>query len=402
MRVSRVLAILVAVACMPLLSRAAEMKFTSSTQYLFYQDFLLDDPDQQDVAEYLRLNVTKLDSAGKASVYGYGRVSKQVSSDEDIQGRLYYLYLDYRDAIKDHLDVRAGRTYVNAAAVSGTIDGAYVDVKKLGPVGITAFGGRNVIFQDKQEVGTSGDTLWGTSLYFDTVKFTHVELSYGRKYTDSDLARENVGLDFTTTPHEKVNLYGRLQYDTVSDQFGELLIGAKVAPVKGLIVRPEYYQIRPTFDKDSFYSFFNVNDYKEASIAADYFFTRRYQLAARYAYEDFGDDGTADLFDVGFIARPIDDLWLKVSYEGRTGFAGWLSGFRFHGTYRIRKALLSAGIDYDDYRREESRDGTAKKYWAGVNYDITKMFAAAARIEKNVNYNFSHAYQGFASININY
>jgi hypothetical protein len=402
MRIARIMAVLIAVACTPLLSRAAEMKFTSSTQYLFYQDFLVDDHDQQDVAQYLRLNVSKLDKAGKASLYTYGRVSKQVSSDEDVKGRLYYAFLDYRDVIQDRLDVRAGRTYVNSAAISGTIDGAYVDVKKLGPVGITAFGGRHVIFDDKQETGTHGDALVGASVYLDTVKYTHVEVSYGRKYTDSDLAREHVGLDFTTTPHETVNVYGRVQYDTSADRISEFLLGAKLAPLKQLIVRPEYYQSRPTFDKDSFYSYFNVNNFKEASLAADYLFTKNYQLNARYAYEDFGSDATADVYEIGFSARPIKDLSVSVSYEKRTGYAGELSGIRLYGGYRISKALVSAGIDYDDFRREQSRDGNAKKYWAGVNYEITKMFAAAVKLENNVNYNFSHAYQGFASINVSY
>ena len=69
--------------------------------------------------------------------------------------------MDYRDVVKDHLDLRAGRTYVNAAAISGTVDGLHPDLKNLGPVGVTLFGGRNVIFDDKREIGTAGTALWG-------------------------------------------------------------------------------------------------------------------------------------------------------------------------------------------------------------------------------------------------
>ena len=100
--------------------------------------------------QYLRMNVTKIDKEGKLNFYGYGRATKVISTPtEDTEGRLYYFYVDYRDALKEHLDLRAGRTYVNAAAISGTVDGLYADVKNLGPVGITLFGGRNVIFDDK-------------------------------------------------------------------------------------------------------------------------------------------------------------------------------------------------------------------------------------------------------------
>ena len=409
MRIIRIVAILIAVACFPLISHAAEGQVTSSTQYLWYQDFLSDDIHQSDVAEYLRLNVTKLDKEGKVSLYGYGRVIRQISTSiedrpelaNDTFGRLYYFYLDYRDAVKDHLDLKAGRTYVNAAAVSGTIDGVYLDFKNLGPVGVTLFGGRNVIFDNKSEIGTGGDVLTGMSVYFDTVKYTHVEVSYGRKYTDSDLARENVGLDFSTTPNEMVNIYSRFQYDTIADKVGEFLLGAKVVPLKNLILRGEYFQSRPTFDKFSFYTFFNVNNYKEVSIAAEYQLTSNYQVNGRYAREDFGGDSNANVYDVGFFARPIKDLALNVFYEKRNGFTGQLSGIRFNGVYKINNAAISAGIDYDDFRREASRDGNAKKYWAGVNYEINKMFSAALRVEDNNNFNFDHSYQGFASVNVN-
>jgi len=406
----RIVAILVAVAFVPLLSHATEVKAISSTQYLWYPDFQSADTDQNDLAEYLRLDITKLDKEGKISLHGYGRVLYQFSTSveyrpelaNDTYGRMYYFYLDYRDAVKDHLDIRAGRTYVYSAAISGTIDGAYLNIKNLGPVGATLFGGRNVIFDNKSEVGTGGDTLFGMSIYLDTIKNTHVEMSYGRKNVDSDLARENVGLDFSTTPHEKVNIYGRAQYDTVSDNFAELLFGVKLVPLKDLILRGEYYQNHPTFDAFSFYRYFNVDDYKEMSIAAEYQVTSEYRVVGKYAREDFGDDASANLYDIGLFARPIKDLVLNVSYEYRDGFAGQLNGFRINGVYKISKTAISAGIDYDDFRRESSRDGTAKKYWAGILYEHSKMFSASARFEENINYNYDPGYQGFAAINVNF
>jgi len=410
MRIIRIVVILIAVACVPILSHAAEGMVTSSTQALWYNDFQSQDTDQNDIAQYLKLDVKKLDKEGKINLHGYGRVIKQTSTSvesrpeiaEDTYGRMYYFYLDYRDAIKDHLNFRAGRTYVNAAAVSGTIDGLYLNCRNLGPVGVTLFGGRNVLFDNKTEVGTGGDAIIGMSVYLDTVKNTHIEASYGRKYSDSDLARENVGLDFSSTPLEKVHLYGRMQYDTIGDTIEELLFGAKVAPVEKLILRGEYFQSHPTFDKYSFYSYFDVNDYDEVSITAEYQLTSKYRVSGKYAREDFGDDATANLYGIGFLARPIKDLTLNASYENRNGYTGKLNGFRVNGVYTISKAAISAGVDYDDFHRESSRDGTAKKYWAGVNYALNDTFSAVARVEEDINYNFDHAYQGFAALNITY
>ena len=75
-----------------------------------------------------------------------------------------------------------------------------------------------MIFDDKRDTGTRGHVPTGMSVYFDTIKNTHVEVSYGRKYAElPDVARENLGLDFSTTPHGMVNFYGRLKYDTTAD-----------------------------------------------------------------------------------------------------------------------------------------------------------------------------------------
>lgn len=404
MRVMKFWTILMALACVPLLSHAAEVKLTSSTQYLWYQDLLAVDKEKslQDVAEYLRVNVTKLDKEGKINIYAYGRATKQVSTSEDLQGRLYYFYVDYRDVFKEHLDLRAGRTYVSAAAISGTIDGLYLDIKNLGPVGVTLFGGRHVIFDDKRDTGTRGDALTGMSLYLDTIKNTRIEVSYGRKYVDTDIARENLGLDFSTTPIAQANFYGRVKYDTVAESYNEMLLGAKIAPLKDLILRGEYYQSYPTFDIASIYSIFAVSQYKEKSLSAEYQINGNYRVSVKYAKENFGDNADADSYSVGVRARPIKDLAVNASYEKRNGYAGQLSGIRLSGEYRISKASIMAGIDYDDFRRELSREGSAKKYWAGVNYEVNKIFSALIRVENNVNFNYDRSYQGYAAIQINY
>jgi hypothetical protein len=409
MRVMKYLVMLMALACMPLLSHAAgdskylgpEVKITSSTQYMWYQD-ILTDQSEKDIAEYLRLSVIKLDEEGKINIHGYGRFTKQVTTSQELQGRLYYFYVDYRDALKEHLDLRAGRTYVNAAAVSGTIDGLHADIKNLGPMGVTLFGGRNVIFDDKRDTGERGDALTGMSVYLDTIKNTHVEVSYGKKYTESDLARENVGLDFSTTPIGMLNFYGRLQYDTISKTSTEMLVGAKIAPLKDLILRGEYYQNYPVFDIASIYSIFSVDQYQEKSISAEYQLTNNYRMSLKYARENFGGNANADAYEVGFLAKPIKDLTLNAIYEKRNGYAGELSGLRLYGEYKIFKAAVMAGIDYDDFRREVSREGNAKKYWAGVNYEFNKVISAVLKVEDNVNFNYDNSYQGYAAVQINY
>lgn len=382
-------------------TQAAEVTLKSSTQYLWYEDILTQDTEK-DIAEYLKLNVTKIDKDGKMNIYGYGRVSKQLSSSEDVQGKLYYLYLDYKGLLNDWVDLKLGRQFVYISAASGIIDGANVEVKKLGPAGITVFGGRNVQFDSRKEATGKNDYLWGSAIYLNLPKNSRVELSYAVKYDNSDIARETLAFDFSTTPLRGINIYGNTKYDVISEATSELLFGIKIMPFDKLTLKGEYYESYPTFDTTSIYSVFAVDKYKEKLIKAEYRISDNYIINAGYAREDFDEGENANLYEAGLFAKPIKNLTLNISYEKRNGYAGEISGIRLNGEYKIAKAAISAGIDYDDFRRQDSRESSAKKYWAGVKYDVNKNINAVARIENNENYNYNHSYQGLVALNVNF
>jgi hypothetical protein len=173
-----------------------------------------------------------------------------------------------------------------------------------------------------------------------------------------------------------------------------------VAPVERLVLRAEYFDSVPTFDGYSFYRYFGVEHYRQASVGAEYRVGAMARLSASYAYEKFDADEKANLFEVGCALRPLAGLFLDVSYQHRDGFAGKLGGLRASAGYTYSMATLLAGIDYDDFRRQDSRDGTAKKYWAGLNVDVNKKIAVGLRTERNENFLFDKAYQGFVTVDV--
>lgn len=415
MKILRNVVIPIWIACLPLMSRAADVQVTTSTQNPWYRDYL-SDPDKAygNLAQYFRLSASRLDDEGKLNVYGYGRFIGQLTQgfesrpgpSNDVVGRLYYFYLDGRDVIRDHLDVQAGRTYVPAAALAGTVDGGRLNLKNLvsgdaGGVGVTAFGGRRVTFYNLSETGGGDDALWGGSVYFDTIKYTHFELSYAQKYGGGDLAQENFAAEISTTPFEAVNVVARGKFDAVSSRASELLFGVNLSPFSDLTLRGEFYSSYPTFDKFSFYRFFGVNQYRQLSVGAEYLLLGAYRLSARYANENFNANATADLFEAGLTVRAIRNLTVSALYEARSGYAGRLGGLRLNGAYRLYKATLLAGVDYDDFRRDASRDGSAKKYWAGLGYDFTPKLSASVRVEDNINFYQDNLFQGFLAFNFN-
>lgn len=385
---------------MPLPSGAVDLKLTTSTQYLWYNDIITND-DENDIAQYLRLSITDLDTAKKISVFGNARVSKRLSSDEDLSGRLYYLYIDYRDLVKDMLDIRLGRHFIYLSAGSGIIDGATLDFKKIGPLGVTLTGGRDVKFGEDSEVTGSGDYLVGISLYATVLKNTNLELSYMRRHDENDVSREIVGLNFSSYLLKPVSIYGETKFDVITEAINELLLGIKLLPLDRLIVKGEYYQSYPTFDATSIYSVFAVDKYKEAMIKAEYILSDRYRFSLGYAKEEFNDGEDADLYEAGIMASPLKNLILNATYDIRRGYGGELDGLRFNSEYTYGRTTLSAGIDYDDYRRDSISSETAKKYWIGAKHKLTKDISFSMRVEDNINVNYEHNYQGFIALNAN-
>jgi uncharacterized protein (TIGR02996 family) len=409
MRTHRFGFLLILAALVPWFARAVEVQATSSTQYLRYADFLSDEKDQQDVAEYLRVSA-RFDDKGNVTVEGYGRILGQLTTSveprngfsDDVIGRLYYLYLDYRDLLPNHLDLRLGRTFVGSPANPGIVDGGQVVGKNLlvSGLGATAFGGRRVYLDNKSELPYDDDYLFGGSVFFDATMLTRAEVSYARELIGTELAREAVAVDLTTTPSGSVNAFGRYKYDMAASRTGEVLLGVKLAPVEKLAVRIELYQSTPSFDSYSFYRYFNVEQYRQATLAAEYRFGSVLRLAASYAYEKYDADEHANVIGAGLWARPLPALSLDVFYENRSGYAGKLGGLRAKAAYAFTRATILAGADYDDFRRQDSRDGTSKKYWAGADVKLTKMFGIALRAERDENFYFDPSYQGWLALDV--
>jgi len=138
---------------------ADPLKFSSSTQFLWGDDLLGD--RSAVIAQYLRFTFAP---EGKPySVTGYGRFWKDLGSpavrSSDFETRVYYLYLDY--ALAPNISTRIGRQFTNFTAGTSVMDGVRLDVSKIGPVGVTLAGGRDVAFSLDGEYTRDGNNFFG-------------------------------------------------------------------------------------------------------------------------------------------------------------------------------------------------------------------------------------------------
>jgi len=383
---------------------AAEIHGRSSTQFNWYENELQDNKTSLELAEYLRVGITKIDKAGKFNIYGYGRMTQDFTSGQGLNSRLYYLYGDLHDLFDKRLDLRIGRQFVNLAAGSAIVDGFYADAHNLGPVplGFTLMGGHNVRFSLDGEFGNISDTVMGAGTYLDLKnppKFfrnTQAEFSWFRRMHQDEIVRDVLGGTLTQYLLNNLKLYGNARYDLATESFNEVQGGIKYYPLSNLVLTGEYYESYPTFDTTSIYSVFAVDQYKEAVFRVDYTLNDIFMLHAGYTREWFGEGGIANVYLAGAGIRPIAPLQINVEYDGRTGYYGSTKGGLIDVLFDVNKQIqLAAGFDYDVYQRDMSTgEEIARKYWLGGKVRLAKNLAISGRVQDDVNITFEHNWQG--------
>jgi len=374
---------------------AAEIHGRSSTSFQWFNNEFKDNKTQAELGEYLRLSVTGIDPAGKFSLQGYGRGSQDLTTGEGLNGRLYYLYGEYRDLF-DKVDIKAGRQFVNQAAGTAIIDGAQVDLKNIGPVALSVMGGHEVLFGLNGEAGGNGRAAMGVSAHLEGFKQTDLELAWFRKTDFSDVTRDVLGANFKQYLLGNLKVYGNAKFDLVSESFSEVLGGVKYYPLASLIFTGEYYQSYATFDANSIYAVFAVNRYQEGVFRADYSINDKVSVNAGYTREAFGDDGSANVYRAGVGVRPVEPLLVNLEWDKRQGYYGDVDGFIVDAAYDLNKTVqLAGGINFDAYQRDAlTGEEIARRYWLGGKYRLAKDMALSGRVQDDVNVRFSKNLSG--------
>ncbi len=387
-------------------AHAAEpFKFSSSTQYLWGDDVLGE--HQYILGQYLRFNYAP--EGQNLSITGYGRVWKDFAGDSirdnDINGRLYYLFMEF-SPLKD-VAVRLGRQFVAFTAEKAIMDGARIDVHNLGPIGITAAVGRDVLFTLDGEHSRFGNYFYGFDVHLERVKSLQLGVSYAAKYDTSDLARQELGANFRYT-YKYVSPFADVRYDLLTRSVNEANVGVDIFPMTNLLVKAEYYYALPTFNATDIFSVFAVDKYQEYTVRAEYSLDALPLIPyIEYAKQTYQDNDHADRYALGVKVIPIKNLLINAAVDYRHGFGGNLWGFEFNVDYKIKnKIIVSAGLQYDTYRRPDQidlglGDNIARRYWVGADWLIDKRLSLLARIEDNVNESFKHRPLGRVALNWN-
>ena len=236
------------------------------------------------------------------------------------------------------------------------------------------------------------------------MKDTDAELSYFMKLDDAGVARDSIGGTFKQYLFNSLKVYGNARYDLTSESFSEVLAGVKYYPVSNLVFTGEWYQSYPIFDNSSIYSVFAVDRYQEGLFRADYSLNDRFSVNAGYSRQIYGEGPDVNVYEIGTRFRPIEPVQVSLNYDFQNGDGNLLNGGGAEVTYTPIKPLdLSGGIQYDVYQRDQAtgRD-TARKYWAGAKYKLSKSMTASVRAEDNVNLQFTNDWAGRVVFNYDF
>lgn len=331
--------------------------------------------------QYLQLNMGDMGGSGW-DFRGYGRLSDDLSDEVDADSRLYYAYIQKRNAL-ENLDVRLGRQFVVTTAGASIMDGVNFDVRNLGPVDVRFFGGGDAKFNEyySSDLMIAGGEISSDRLFENFL----ARFSYVQKWDDGDPTHKLLGLDLDYTFPKLMLFYSETQYSWLTEEVTYFLLGAKYHQNPKWSLRGEYLYSLPVFSSTSIYSVFAVDDYEEVMI--EYIYRLGFGLNAfgRYTHEFYESLEDANVYEIGIEKIRTEKISGYLAGIYRLDDDGQdLKGVEAHVGYLFTDFLeIGVGANVDVLERQigflgeiydDSEETTSRRYWVDfTNYFNDKM-----------------------------
>jgi hypothetical protein len=225
------------------------------------------------------------------------------------QFQLLYLYVDWRNVIKDRLDLRMGRQLIVDDLMWYPLDGVKATVHLTKWASVDVYGGRpiplGVIFSSEtfilDGIDTVDDSALGGFTFGGTAWVRYDDFSFSAAYRQELRFRNSNILPFTGfTPNSAVSMaqqtaenstiglqeqlvgasagytlrklnldfYGHLTYNLLFADIEQARVGASYNPIRGVHFGGEYMRVKPLFAGDSIFNVFNIFPYDRGRVEA--------------------------------------------------------------------------------------------------------------------------------------
>jgi hypothetical protein len=253
-------------------------------------------------------------------------------------------YLHYKG---DQFNVKAGRQQIFEGVGVETIDGANIGVQVSDLFRSAVYVGTESSLNESFEITSWDDgNVMGVHVESDKINKTDVGVSYVRKERSEELYEEILGADLRKNISDRIQIYGRSDWDFIQKKSRRIEGVARVSPTKDLHLTGEYIRRTPRVNPRSLFSIFPLNTNFEAGLGGTYRVSSILSFKGRYAlvHYDFDDDNSHRI-DVGFNFR--DGTF---GYSRRMGYGGEKDGF-YGGCFHSfsEEIMVRARVEYATY-----------------------------------------------------
>ncbi len=294
----------------------------------------------------------------------------------DPELRLSSLILKARN-IAGVADVSLGRQFVFAGVGNGLLDGGVAkgtvwDRK----IGVTVYNGYSVVQSRTIDLKRSyaDNALFGGQVSVEPIENGIIGVSYMNRtrkpasFTttrlDSLFHPYDVVIAYSPTEEEyasmdarysflnRVNLYGRSDYDFNLTRMSRAEISARVGILPALTATAEYLFREPRIAYNSIFSVFTSKSIQEIEGGVEYEVMPLVQTFARFAYVQYKDDNSSRMT----VGGSYD--FMNISYTQNFGYAGDLNGVSVQAVYPVMEWKLVPNIGFGLAQYQLSDDDT--------------------------------------------
>ncbi|RMD86061.1 MAG: hypothetical protein D6813_15475 [Calditrichaeota bacterium] len=331
-------------------------------------------------------------ASNRLSFHLYTQISQDLveSSEDDPIPRLYNAYLQWRERRGFLEKIKIGRQRVYSGVAYGTIDGIDATLRIGKKVRLGGFAGFLVPFTNSIEIDdwkvshTFGIRLQsknflGSKILISFMQRNRRPVNYSApgRFTQKILQFESLeqrlaGIDIFRNFDNKINLYGRLDYDLLQKRVQRGQLELRYEPSVRWELAGEFFHRAPLVEYNSIFSVFDFSTTQELDVRVNYRLQKDWQVMGKLGLVFYDGDQTQRIllglrFRYGFIA-----------YNFRHGYGGQNNGVTASINYPFTPKIgfmISSGVARYSLFNTEMPQYTSLTGSVGINYRPYKYFS---------------------------
>ncbi|TNF48139.1 hypothetical protein EP232_02730 [bacterium] len=216
-----------------------------------------DGTDNSSASQYFDLWTRTGFSGFNLDIEGAGRltvIENEVEPGDENLNRLYSLALTLSTK-NGNGSLVLGRQMISAITDLYIIDGFHLNLG-TGPF---SFNTRWGYLADVDTIDLNNEETFGLGVDLEIISGMSLALDYARTFDSSSILTELIAMDWTWSWFKYTKAYITLDWDLMSENIYEAVVGTRIFLSELITATLEYYQNQPLFSSDSIYSAFAVD-----------------------------------------------------------------------------------------------------------------------------------------------